>query len=334
MQIAHRRLGEIGPEISVVGLGCNNFSRKGTATETLEGTRAVIDAAVDAGITFFDTAEMYGNPPGTSETLMGEALKAHDREKVVIATKFGHQQVHTHGADVWGPKGGRTYIRNALEGSLRRLQTDYVDLFQMHNPDPDVPIAETLFALNELIDEGKVRHIGHTTFSTEQLVEANEIAESHGLRPFTSAQNEYSLLVRDAETGVLPEVLRAGMGFLPFFPLANGLLTGKYTEDHRPEGARLTTLRPEALDAANWEQLQEFQKLCDEVGLTMLQATFGWLLAREGLTSVIAGATRPEQVRDNAQAGTVELEHEVIAAIEDIFPIVGREKAPVPTPAR
>lgn len=323
MQIPQRQLGEAGPLISVVGLGCNNFGRKGTVTETLDGTRAVIDAAIEAGITFFDTAEMYGNPPGASEELMGEALRSHDRASVVLASKFGHQAVHTHGAEMWGPKGGRTYIRNALEATLRRLQTDYIDLYQMHNPDPHVPIAETLEALGELIEEGKVRYIGHTTFSAEQLAEANEIAASHGLPPFISAQNEYSLLVRDAESGVLPEVHRAGMGFLPFFPLANGLLTGKYTEAERPEGSRLVQVMPEMLESVDWRQLKDYQDLCDEHGVTMLEATFAWLLAQDSLTSVIAGATSAAQVRANAAAGRTDLPDDVIDAIGDIFPTTG-----------
>lgn len=323
MQIPQRQLGEAGPLISVVGLGCNNFGRKGTVTETLDGTRAVIDAAIEAGITFFDTAEMYGNPPGASEELMGEALRSHDRASVVLASKFGHQAVHTHGAEMWGPKGGRTYIRNALEATLRRLQTDYIDLYQMHNPDPHVPIAETLEALCELIEEGKVRYIGHTTFSAEQLAEADEIASSHGLPPFISAQNEYSLLVRDAESGVLPEVHRAGMGFLPFFPLANGLLTGKYTEADRPEGSRLVQVMPEMLESVDWRQLKDYQDLCDEHGVTMLEATFAWLLAQDSLTSVIAGATSAAQVRANAAAGRTDLPDDVIDAIGDIFPTTG-----------
>lgn len=330
MQIPQRQLGETGPQISVVGLGCNNFGRKGTATETIDGTRAVIDAAIESGISFFDTAEMYGNPPGTSEALIGEALKSHDRESIVIASKFGHQAVHTHGSEMWGPKGGRSYIRNALEASLQRLQTDYIDLFQMHNPDPAVPIATTLEALNELVDEGKVRYIGHTTFSTEQVVEANEIAESHGLRPFISASNEYSLLTREPETGIFPELQRAGMGFLPFFPLANGLLTGKYTATERPDDSRLVKIKPELLETVDWQQLAAYQELCDGAGVTMLQATYAWLLSHEVLSSVIAGATTPEQVRANAEAGTVELPGDVLDAIDDLFPIPGREAAPSP----
>lgn len=311
--------------LSIIGLGCNNFGRKGARTETIDGTREVIDAAIESGINFFDTAEMYGNPPGASEELMGEALRSHDRESIVLASKFGHQGVHANGAEMWGPKGGRTYIRNALDASLRRLQTDYLDLYQMHNPDPHVPIAETLEALCELIDEGKVRHIGHTTFSAEQLAEANEIAASHGLIPFSSAQNEYSLLVRDVESGILPEVQRAGMGFLPFFPLANGLLTGKYTEADRPAGSRLVQIMPEMLEAVDWRQLKDYQELCDEHGVTMLEATFAWLLAQDSLTSVIAGATTAEQARANAAAGTTTLRDDVLTAIGELFPPTPRQ---------
>lgn len=330
MGIPLKQLGEHGPQVSVVGLGCNNFGRPGTVTETPEGTRAVLDAALESGITLFDTAELYGQPVGSSERLMGEALAHHDRESFVLATKFGHKAGRPHGAEMWGPRGGRTYIRNALEGSLARLQTDYIDLYQMHTPDPDVPIAQTLEALGELIDEGKVRYIGHTNFSAEQIVEAHEVAESHGLPPFVSAQSEYSPLVRDVETGVLPEVERTGLGFLPYWPLANGLLTGKYSETTQPAGSRLVTVKPELLKGVDWGQLRRYQELCDETGVTMLQATFAWLLSHEMLSSVIAGATSPEQVCANAAAGSVELPDEVLDEIDRIFPILGREEAPQP----
>ena len=319
IELPQRRLGETGPWISVIGIGCNNFGRAGTVTESFEGTRLVVDAAIRWGITFFDTAEMYGQPPGTSELLLGEALRKRDRESVVIATKWGHQAAHAHGAETWGPKGARHYIRNAVDASLRRLQTDYIDLYQFHTPDPDTPIADTLGALQELITEGKILHIGHTNFTAEQMIEANEAA-ANGLTPFISAQNDYSLLNRAPETAILPEVESAGMGFLPYYPLANGLLTGKYTRDRPPAGSRLVELKPQLLDSTDWSQLQAFQQLCDDAGITMLQASMGWLLSHRMLTSVIAGATSPEQVKANAETARTELPNDVLDAMEDLFP--------------
>jgi 1-deoxyxylulose-5-phosphate synthase len=318
-ELPHRRLGDFGPSISVVGIGCNNFGRAGTVTASFEGTRAVVDAAIRYGITFFDTAEMYGQPPGTSELLLGEALRKRDRESVVIATKWGHQAAHAHGAETWGPKGARTYIRQAVEASLRRLQTDYIDLYQLHTPDPRTPIADTLGALQELLDEGKVRHIGHTNLSAHELAEANEVADANGLTRFISGQNDYSLLNRSAEAEILPALERARMGFLPFYPLANGLLTGKYTKDRTPDGSRLQAIKPQLLQDVDWQQLEAFQRICDDAGITMLQATFGWLLSHRMLTSVIAGATNPEQVHANAEAGSTELNADVLAAIDTLF---------------
>ncbi|WP_134325146.1 aldo/keto reductase [Cumulibacter soli] len=318
-ELPQRELGTGGPRITAVGIGCNNFGRPGTATVSFEGTRAVVDAAINSGVTFFDTAEMYGQPPGTSELLLGEALRKRNRDDVVIATKWGHQAAIASGAQDWGPKGARTYIRNALESSLRRLRTDYVDLYQFHTPDPLTPIAETLGALQELIDEGKVRHIGHTNFTAAEIEESNAAAAADGLTPFVSGQNDYSLLNRDPEQSVLPALAAAGMGFLPYYPLANGLLTGKYTQGKTPQGSRLAALKPEMLASVDWAQLQRFQAICDDADVTMLQATFGWLLARPGLTSVIAGATSPDQVAANAEAGRTDFSADVLAAIEGVF---------------
>ncbi|MFV0533592.1 MAG: aldo/keto reductase [Cumulibacter sp.] len=318
-ELPQRELGKGGPRITVVGIGCNNFGRPGTATVSFEGTRAVVDAAINNGVTFFDTAEMYGQPPGTSELLLGEALRKRNRGDVVIATKWGHQAAIASGAQDWGPKGARTYIRNALESSLRRLRTDYVDLYQFHTPDPLTPIADTLGALQELIDEGKVRHIGHTNFTAAEIEESNAVAAADGLTPFVSGQNDYSLLNRAPEQSVLPTLAAAGMGFLPYYPLANGLLTGKYTQGKTPQGSRLAALKPEMVASVDWSQLQRFQATCDDAGVTMLQATFGWLLSRQGLTSVIAGATSPDQVAANAGAGRTELPPDALAAIERVF---------------
>ncbi len=309
--------------VSVIGLGCNNFSRPGRATETLAGTKAVLDAAIDAGITLLDTAEMYGNPPTGSESLMGQAL-AGRRDRVFLATKFGHEAAVIPGAEKWGPLGGATYVKRACDASLQRLQTDWIDLYQQHTPDPAVPIEETLGALTELVTAGKVRFIGHSNFTAEQAANADAAAREHGLARFVSAQNEFSLLRREAEAELLPELERLGVGFLPFFPLFSGLLTGKFSRAARPGGTRLTDERPQLLDAADWDQLAAYQRVCDEIGAPMSQVSIAWLLTRPGLSSVIAGATRPEQIADNAAAGRLELTGETIAAIDALF-------APQPT---
>ncbi len=295
--IERRMLGADGPMVSTVGLGCNNFGRAGTLTETQEGTNAVIDAAVDLGVTLLDTADMYGGAPGQSETFMGNALKGR-RDSVVLATKFGHSGFDM-GILPGTPKGSRAYIREAIEGSLRRLQTEYVDLYQLHTPDEVTPIAETIAALDELVDEGKILHYGHSNFSGAQIAEAT----AAGGR-FVSAQNQYSLLVREAEQDVLPAVREHGLGFLPFFPLQNGLLTGKFTRTERPADTRIMRQRPHLVEDAPWDVLEAYAAYCAAHGVTMLEATFGWLLAQPGLTSVIAGTTKPEQLRQNAEAAT------------------------------
>ena len=307
-----RTLGTGGPTVSTIGLGCNNFGRPGTLTETQEGTNAVIDAAVDLGVTLLDTADMYGGSPGVSETLMGNALRG-KRERVVLASKFGHSGFDM-GILPGVPKGSRAYIREAIDGSLRRLQTDRIDLYQLHTPDEVTPIAETIAALDELVAEGKILHYGHSNFSGEQMDEA---AAAGG--KFVSAQNEYSLLVREAESEVLPAVRRNGLGFLPFFPLQNGLLTGKFTRTERPADTRIMRQRPHLVESAPWDVLEKYAAFCAAHGITMLEATFGWLLAQPNLTSVIAGTTKPEQLTQNAEAATAwkptDAEREEISAI-------------------
>ncbi len=294
-----RPVGRSGLLVSAVGLGCNNFGRAGTRTQTLEGTRAVLEAALEAGVTFLDTADMYGQEFGLSETLMGEAL-AGRRDQVVIATKWGHQGVERD--TTGGAKGSRTYIRRAVEDSLRRLRTDWIDLYQLHTPDPATPIEETLDALGELVREGKIRYVGHSNFAGWQLAEA-EAAADRSIR-FVSAQNQYSLLARGAEREVLPAARHFGLGFFPFFPLHNGLLTGKFTREGGPADSRILRQRPHLWQDAPWDALDRYRAFAEERGLTMLEATFGWLLAREPVASVIAGATSPEQVRANAAAAT------------------------------
>jgi aryl-alcohol dehydrogenase-like predicted oxidoreductase len=300
--IEHRPLGPSGLVVSTVGLGCNNFGRPGTVTETQDGTDAVVHAALDAGVTLLDTADIYGGTPGQSETMLGAAI-AGRRDEVVLATKFGMDMGGANGPD-WGVRGSRRYVRLAVESSLRRLGTDWIDLYQMHRPDSVTPIEETLSVLDDLVREGKIRYVGHSNFAGWQIAEAELTASIAGTTAFVSAQNEYSPLSRDVEAEVLPAVRAYALGFLPFFPLYNGLLSGKYTRGDRPQDGRLTRLKPELLDSAPWDVLEEYQRFCDERGVTMLQATFAWLLAQPGLTSVIAGATRPEQITQNVDAGT------------------------------
>jgi aryl-alcohol dehydrogenase-like predicted oxidoreductase len=317
--IDYRNLGTSGLRVSTIGLGCNNFGRAKTPTATQEGTDAVISAAIDAGVTLFDTADIYGAERGLSETLMGHSLRGR-RDEIVLATKFGMDMGGANGPD-WDARGSRRYIRRAVEASLTRLQTDWIDLYQLHQSDPNTPIEETLAALDDLITEGKVRYIGHSNLSGWQIADAEYTAQI-GLHPkFISAQNEYSLLERDVEFEVLPAVAQYGLGFLPFFPLFNGLLTGKYTRDGGPPEARLNALKPEILATAPWDALERYQSFCDERELTMLEATFGWLLAQPGVTSVIAGATSAEQIRQNADAATAwQPSEEDIAQISDLFP--------------
>ena len=313
----YRSLGRSGLRVSTVGLGCNNFGRQKTLTGTQEGTNAVIDAAIDAGITLFDTADIYGSERGLSETLMGVALRG-KRDRIVLATKFGMDMQGANGPD-WGARGSRRYIRLAVEASLKRLQTDWIDLYQLHQPDPLTPIGETLAALDELIAEGKVRYIGHSNLSGWQIADAEYRAELDNHPKFISAQNEYSLLVRGVEAEVLPAVNNYGLGFLPFFPLANGLLTGKFTRDGGPADSRVMAIRPHVHEEAPWDAIEAYAAFCAERGVTMLEATFGWLLAQPGLTSVIAGTTKPEQIAQNAAAGATALSAEDVAAIGALF---------------
>ncbi|KQO99547.1 aldo/keto reductase [Leifsonia sp. Leaf264] len=301
--IEYRTLGDSGLVVSTVGLGCNNFGRSGTASEGQAGTSAVIDAAIDAGVTLFDTADIYGAERGLSETLMGHALRGGKRERIVLATKFGMDMGGLNGPD-WNARGSRRYIRLAVEASLRRLQTDWIDLYQLHQPDPSTPIEETLSTLDDLVTEGKIRYIGSSNLSGWQIAEAEFTARIGSHPRFISSQNEYSLLERSAEAEVLPAVEHFGLGFLPWFPLYNGLLTGKFTREGGPEDSRIMRIRKHLADSAPWGTMDRYQEFCSERGITMLEATFGWMLARPALTSVIAGATRPEQIVQNAEAAT------------------------------
>jgi aryl-alcohol dehydrogenase-like predicted oxidoreductase len=313
-----RQLGLSELTVSVVGLGCNNFGRPDTASYEQAGTSAVVDAAIEAGVTFFDTADIYGAEYGLSESRLGVAL-AGKRDRVIVATKFGHTDFPS---PIEGAKGSPEYIRAAVEGSLRRLKTDYIDLYQQHTPDGDTPVDETLGALDELVREGKVRAIGNSNFSAEQIEEADAQAVRTSTARFVSAQNEYNLLSRRAEVEVVPAVTAARMGFLPFFPLANGLFTGKFTQNERPADSRIARIRPHIADDAPWSAMEAYRAFCNVRGISMLEGTLGWLLSRPSLTSVIAGATTPGQITQNASAGSgwrptpAEAEE-----IEDFFPL-------------
>lgn len=318
--LSYRPLGRSGLLVSAVGIGCNNFGREGTVTESLDGTRAVVDAAIDAGVTLFDTADIYGREYGLSERLLGQAI-AGRRDEIVLATKFGHVDYESPIPN-WGAKGSRRYIRLAVEGSLRRLGTDWIDLYQLHTPDPFTPIEETIAALDELVHEGKIRYAGHSNFAGWQLTEADWAARTACHPAFISAQNEYSLLVRGAERELFPAMRAAGVGFLPYFPLYNGLFTGKFSRDGGPADSRIMRQRKHLLDTAPWDAIEAYQAFCDERGISMLEATFGWLLAQDGLSSVIAGATTPEQIRANAAAGSAwSPTAEEAAWISDRFPV-------------
>ncbi len=285
-----RRLGSSALQVTVVGLGCNNFG--GRIDEA--ASRAVIDAALEAGITFFDTADVYGNQGG-SEEIIGRALGGR-RDQVVLATKFGSDMGTGETA-----RGSRSYIRTAVEASLRRLQTDRIDLLQYHSPDEVTPIEETLGALDELVRDGTVRAIGSSNFSPSLVEDARTVSVAGSLTPFVSEQSEYSWLVRDAEDELLPTCERLGIGFIPYFPLASGLLTGKYSRGAAaPEGTRL---HGRELDEERLAKVERLQAWAEEHGCTLLDVAIGGLAAQPGVASVIAGATKPEQVRANARAG-------------------------------
>ena len=305
--------------MSTAGLGCNNLGRAGSVTADPAAATAVVHAALDAGITLFDTADIYGAPPGRSEELLGAALGPR-RGDVVIATKFGMDARGANGPD-FDARGSRRYIRQAVQNSLRRLGTDWIDLYQIHQPDNATPLEETLAALDDLVTAGTVRYIGHSNFAGWQLADAAWTAQSTSRTPFISAQNQYSLLYRDPERELIPAAEAFGVGILPFFPLANGLLTGKYTQGNAPAGSRLDRIKPALMDTAPWEALQALQDFADARGITMLQVAFGWLLAQPQVTSVIAGATTPEQVTANAEAARAwQPDADDLAAIDAIFP--------------
>ena len=306
-----RKIGRSDLDVSVIGLGCNNFGF--VADMGVEASRKVIDKAIDSGINFLDTSDSYG----TSEDILGEVL-GERRKKIVLATKFGSKR------NALGEKSGasRGYILAEAEESLRRLRTDYIDLYQIHYPDPNTTIEETLRALDDLVKSGKVRYIGCSNFSAGQLQEAESTAAEHSLKTFISSQDEYSLIVRDLEREQLPVIEKYGLSELPYFPLASGLLTGKYKKGHAaPKGTRLgekQALADKYHSEANLEKVELLRKFAEDRGHTLLKLAFSWLLSHQAVASVIAGATKPEQIEANAKAGDWELKTDELMQIDEI----------------
>ena len=304
----YRRLGDSGLKVSEIGLGCNNF---GMRIEQ-EATTAVVNAALEAGINFFYTADIYGG--ARSELMLGQALGAR-RHDIVLATKFAMPV--GEGLDKSG--GSRRYVMRAVEASLKRLGTDYIDLYQMHQPDPDTPIEETLGALDDLVTSGKVRYLGNSNFAGWQIADADWISRTGHMSRFISAQNNWSLLERAVETEVIPACERFGLGMLPFFPLASGLLTGKYRRGEAPQqDTRLAawgTRGAKALSDRNFDRVEKLTAYAEEAGHTMLELAFAWLLGHASVSSVIAGATRPEQVKANAATAAWRLTPDQVAEV-------------------
>ena len=302
-----RYLGKSGLKVSEVGLGCNNFG-----VLDIESSRKVVHRALDLGVTLFDTADVYGNRGG-SETQLGEILGPR-RKDIVLATKFGAPMDETGGG------ASRRYIAAAAEASLKRLKTDWIDLYQVHRPDPHTPIEETLSALDDLIRQGKVRYVGCSNFTSWQVVDALWTADDRRLTAFVSAQDELSLLMRDAERELIPALEAKGLGLLPYFPLASGLLTGKYTHGNdAPASTRMALMKRLAdryMTEKNWAIVEKLRTFCDARGHTLLELAFSWLLAKPLVGSVIAGATKPEQIEANAKAGSWKLSAEDLAEID------------------
>jgi len=315
--VRYRELGASGLTVSVTGLGCNNFGRR----LDLARTRAVVDAAIGAGITLLDTADVYGI--GASEELLGEVL-AGRRDQVVLATKFGLRGADMGYGPAAGARGGRAYIRRAAEASLRRLRTDYLDLYQLHTPDPHTPVAETLAALTELVAEGKVRYLGHSNFAGWQIADAAHVARAARAAPFVSAQNHWSLLERGAEAEVVPAARQFGLGVLPYYPLANGLLTGKVRRGQGPPAGSRLADRPDYITAGKLDRVEALIAWAAERGRTVLEAAIGALAAQDGCASVIAGATTPEQVKANAAASDWVPAADDLADLDRVLPPPGR----------
>ncbi|MGO9558961.1 MAG: aldo/keto reductase [Acidimicrobiales bacterium] len=304
-----RQLGNSGLTVSVIGLGANNFGWR----LDVEKSRPVIESAIEAGINFIDTSDSYDT--GNSETILGEVLKGR-REEVVIATKFGSNMNGTNGPD-WGARASRRYVHRAVEASLRRLQTDWIDLYQLHRLDGVTPHEETLGALDDLVHEGKIRYAGSSNFPAWQATEADWIAKTRGITRYISAQNHYSLLERTIELDLIPTCLAHGISVIPYFPLANGLLTGKWKRgDDAPEGSRLSGRN--APSDKTFDVIEGLAAVAEQAGITLSELALAGLAAQPAVGSVIAGATSAEQVRANAAAGDIELAADVLAEIDQV----------------
>jgi aryl-alcohol dehydrogenase-like predicted oxidoreductase len=306
-----RQLGNSGLQVSIVGLGCNNFGWR----IDVDASRKVVDRALELGVTLLDTADIYGNLGG-SEAALGEILGAR-RKEIVLATKFGiamDKEERLKGAS-------RRYIMHAVEASLKRLKTDWIDLYQVHRPDPLTPTEETLGALDDLVRQGKVRYIGCSNYAGWQVADAAWTARDRRFNSFISCQDEYSLVMRDIERELLPAMQHFGLGLLPYFPLASGLLSGKYKRGALPEGARLAAvpgLGQRYLTEENWRKVDALEPFAKDRGHSLLDLAFAWLLARPAVASVIAGATTPEQVEQNIKAAEWELPPADMAEIDKI----------------
>ena len=310
-----RALGNSTLRVSSVGIGCNNFGGR----MNLDGARKVVHKALDLGVTLFDTADMYGNRGG-SEEILGNIFGVR-RKDIVLATKFGMPM----DADGKLKGASRSYVMTAVEASLKRLKTDWIDLYQLHQPDPKTPIEETLRALDDLVRQGKVRHIACSNLSAVQVTEAQTTSRDKGLAAFISCQDEYSLLVRDIERELMPAIEKHGLGLLPYFPLSGGLLTGKYKRNApMPAGARLTAAKNMAdryMTDAGWRAIEGLEAFAAKRGKTMLDLAFGWLLAHRPVASVITGASTPEQVEQNIKASSWTLTSDDLAVIDTLAPI-------------
>jgi aryl-alcohol dehydrogenase-like predicted oxidoreductase len=310
--MSYRPLGDSGLVVSVVGVGCNAFGRRIDA----EASAAVVQAALDEGITLFDTADSYGF--GVSESMLGKALGSH-RCDVVIATKFGSDMQGRNGPD-WGARASRRYVRAAVTASLSRLGTDWIDLYQLHEPDGVTPFEETLAVLDEVVAEGKVRYIGSSNLVAWQVVEADWVARTGGFERFISAQNKYSVYDRSAEAELIPACEHAGIGFLPYFPLEYGLLTGKYRRDEpAPEGSRLA-IEKSRFENADFDRIEALERFAAERGIGPLDVAIGGLAAQPAVASVISGATKPEQVRANVAAAAWQPTADDLAALDQASP--------------
>ena len=308
----YRNLGKSGLKVSAIGLGCNNFGMRTDA----EQTRAVVDRALDEGITLFDTADIYGNRGG-SEDFLGKALGTRRRD-AIVATKFGMAM----GDGPYLKGGSYRYVMAAAEASLKRLGTDYIDLYQIHQSDPETPQHETLEALNDLVRAGKVRYIGHSNFAAWQTADAHWISRTRGFASYISAQNQYNLLDRRIERELIPACREFGVGILPYFPLASGFLTGKYKRGAEPpKGTRLSMIQrmaQQTLTDENFATLEKLEKFAREREHTMLELAVGWLASQPQVSSVISGATSPEQVTQNVKAGNWKLSAEELAEVDKL----------------